>query len=216
MTVTVTPFQLSSTETWTTAKFNQGFSPTITVTGNLEALSNWNTVSATTKTFTVTDLANDVITAVGHGMSTGQAVTVTTTTTLPTGLSASATYYARALTVDTLSLHYTTAGASAASDRVDISSTGTGTHTLSYTVYATGQPLIWNAGTSKWEYGIVKAANLPEYQGNSSSSPSTRGVVPSAPPTTGTDYYLNIRGAWTQFPSPSDVGNNLYLNENVY
>jgi hypothetical protein len=141
-----------------------------------------------TKTFTVTDLVNDVITAVAHGLSTGQAVTVTTTTTLPTGLSSSATYYARALTVDTMSLHYTSAGATAATARVDISSTGTGVHTLSYTVYATGAPLIWNSGTSKWEYGIVQAISLPEAIGATTSQPGVRGAVPQPGPGALDDY----------------------------
>lgn len=192
---TVTPFQLSATETWTTAKFNQGFNPTITVTGNLEAISNWNTVSAVTKTFTVTDLVNDVITAVAHGLGTGQATTVTTTVTLPTGLASTATYYARALTVDTMSLHYTSAGAVAGTNRVDISSTGTGVHTLSYTVYATGAPLIYNTGTSDWEYGIVQAASLPEFVGATASEPGVRGAVPQPGPSD-VAKFLKADGTW--------------------
>ncbi len=192
---TVTAFQLSATETWTTAKFNQGFNPTVTVTGNLESVSNWNTVSAVTKTFTASDLVLDVITAVAHGLSTGQAVTVSTTTTLPTGLSSTATYYARALTVDTLSLHYTSAGASAGTSRVDISAGGSGTHTLSYTVYATGAPLIYNAGTSKWEYGRVQAISLPEFVGATASAPGVRGAVPQ-PGIADTAKFLKADGTW--------------------
>jgi len=195
LTVTVTPFQLSPTETWTTAKFNLGFNPTITVAGNLETLSNWNTVSAVTKTFTVTDLALDVITATAHGLTTGQRVTVTTTTTLPAGLYSTANYYARALTVDTLSLHLTSAGASAATNLVDITDTGTGVHTLSYTVYATGQPLIWNSSTSKWEYGIVAAGNLPEFIGATATLPGTRGAVPQPAPADA-DKFLKADGTW--------------------
>ena len=41
LTVTVVPFQLSSTETVTNAKLNQGFNPTITVVGATTGLSNW-------------------------------------------------------------------------------------------------------------------------------------------------------------------------------
>lgn len=41
LTVTFTPFQLSSTEVWTAAKFNQGFNPTVSVTGATTALSDW-------------------------------------------------------------------------------------------------------------------------------------------------------------------------------
>lgn len=198
-TVTVTPFQLSPTETWTTPKFNQGFNPTIAVTGNLDALSNWNLVSAVTKTFTATDLTNDIITATAHGLTTGQRVTVSSSGTLPTGLSSTANYYARALTVDTMSLHYTSAGASAATDRVDLTAVGSGTHTLSYTVYATGQPLVWNAATSKWEYGIVAANNLPEFVGATSSAPGVRGAVPQPAPAD-IGKFLKADGTWA---SPS-------------
>jgi hypothetical protein len=41
--VTVIPFQLSATEAWTVAKFNQGFNPTITVTGATTDLANVST-----------------------------------------------------------------------------------------------------------------------------------------------------------------------------
>lgn len=213
--VTVTPFQLSSTETWTASKFNQGFNPTIEVTGNLSGLSDWNSVNPVSKTFTATDLALDVLTATAHGLTTGQMVTVTSSGTLPTGLSSSAVYYARALTADTLTLHYTSAGASADTNRVDVSATGSGTHTLTYTVFSTGKPLIYNSGTSKWEYGIVQAASLPEYVGNSSSAPGVRGVVPQSPPTASDDYYLTIRGVWQQLPVPADGPGHQYLYENA-
>jgi hypothetical protein len=43
LTVTVTAFQLSTTEDWTSAKFNQGFNPTISVSGALSDLSNVST-----------------------------------------------------------------------------------------------------------------------------------------------------------------------------
>ena len=219
-TVTVTPFQLSATERWTSAKFNQGFNPTIVVTGSLEGLSNWNTVTATTKAFVTQDLAGDILrVAAGHGASTGQRVTVSSATTLPAGLSTSYTYYLRPDTTNPttdFTLHYTLDGATNNTDRVDVSDAGTGVHTLTYYVYATGSSLIYNSSTSKWENGIVSPSSLPEYGGNTANTPGTPGVVPGAPPTTGDNYYFTPRGAWAQFPSPSDVGNNLYLNENVY
>jgi hypothetical protein len=62
LTVTVTAFQLSTTEDWTTSKFNQGFNPTISVTGNLSALTDFNTISDVSKAFTATDLSLDEIT----------------------------------------------------------------------------------------------------------------------------------------------------------
>jgi len=41
-TVTVVPFQLSATEVWTAAKFNQGFNPTITIDLNATGATNGN------------------------------------------------------------------------------------------------------------------------------------------------------------------------------
>lgn len=187
--VTVTPFQLSSTETWTASKFNQGFNPTIEVTGNLSGLSDWNSVNPVSKTFTATDLALDVLTATAHGLTTGQMVTVTSSGTLPTGLSSSAVYYARALTADTVTLHYTSAGASADTNRVDVSAAGSGTHTLTYTVFATGKPLIYNSGTSKWEYGIVQAASLPVFIGATSTTAGVRGAMPDVAPADRDKYF---------------------------
>jgi hypothetical protein len=200
----VTPFQFSTTETWTTPKFNQGFNPTISVTGNLEALTNWNTVSAVSKTFTATDLVNDVLTTVAHGLTTGQALTVANSGGgLPAGLVAATTYYARTLTADTFSLHYTSAGATAATARVDITTAGSGTQTATWTVFATGKPLIFNAGTSKWETGIVTALNLPEFVGATASAPGTRGAVPQPGPAD-TAKFLKADGTWAT-PSSAAV-----------
>ncbi|HUX01047.1 MAG TPA: hypothetical protein VMY35_08705 [Phycisphaerae bacterium] len=81
-----------------------------------------------TKTFTAA--TNDTITATAHGLTTGQPVQVSTTTTLPAGLSASTTYYALWLSANTFTLHTTNAGAVAGTGTVDITDTGTGTHTL--------------------------------------------------------------------------------------
>lgn len=220
VTLVLTPFQLSDTETWTAAKFNLGFNPTLsgTVTfadGKADAV-----VTATTKTFTTFDLAGDILRVVaGHGASTGQRVKVSSSTTLPGGLSATYEYYLRPDTTNPttdFTLHYTLYGAQNNTDRVDVTDAGTGTHTLTYYVYATGAPLIYDTGGTTWEKGIVSPENLPEYVGRTSTVPGVRGAVPPAPPGSGTDYYLAPDGLWRQFPSPSDVGNNLYLNENVF
>lgn len=45
--VTVVPFQLSATESWTAAKFNAGFNPTITVVGSTTDLANFSTTPPT-------------------------------------------------------------------------------------------------------------------------------------------------------------------------
>lgn len=209
----------ASTDNVDDGKLNLTANPTITIIGALADLSDYSIVTPVTKTFTTFDLVNAILRVVAQVASTGQRVKVSSATTLPGGLSASYEYFLRvdgANPGTDFTLHYTSAGALANTDRVDITSAGTGTHTLTYFAYATGTAFIFDSAGVTWEKGIVSPESLPEYAGNSASVPSVRGAVPSAPPTTSTEYYLNIRGAWTQFPSPSDVGNNLYLNENVY
>jgi hypothetical protein len=150
-TATVTPFQLTPTETWTTAKFNQGFNPTISVVGNLSAVTDWNLVSAVTSTFTVYSLDDDILTSTSHGRSTGDRVTVSSSTTLPTGLTAGTQYFLRVHSgapLDRFTLHYTADGATNNTDLVPIGSNGSGTHTLSHTPYATGISLVFNSSTS--------------------------------------------------------------------
>ena len=219
-TVTVVAFQLSETETWTAAKFNLGFNPTVTVTGNFADLSDYVAVTPTTKTFTTFDLALDILrVAAGHGASTGQRVKVSSTTTLPGGLSASYEYFLRPDVTNPstdFTLHYTLTGAQNNTDRVNVTDAGSGTHTLTYFAYATGAALVFDSGGNTWEKGIISPESLPEYVGNTTALPGVRGAVPPAPPTTDALYYLTPRGTWAAFPSPSDVGNNLYLNENVY
>jgi len=195
VTLVLTPFQLSDTETWTAAKFNLGFNPTLsgTVTfadGKADAV-----VTATTKTFTTFDLAGDILRVVaGHGASTGQRVKVSSSTTLPGGLSATYEYYLRPDTTNPttdFTLHYTLYGAQNNTDRVDVTDAGTGTHTLTYYVYATGAPLIYDTGGTTWEKGIVSPENLPEYVGATASTPGVRGAVPPASPS---DYAKFLRG----------------------
>ena len=220
-TATVFPgYQFAPDEKVDTAKLNQGFQPTIQVTGNLSAASDFTAVTPTTKTFTTFDLALDILRVLaGHGANSGQRVKVSSATTLPAGLSATYEYYLRPdvtnPTTD-FTLHHTAAGAAANTDRVDVSSAGTGTHTLTFYSYATGKPLVLDAIGNTWKVGLVSQESLPEYQGNTTSEPGVRGAVPPAPPTADAFYYLTPRGAWSQFPTPSEVGNDLYLNDNVY
>lgn len=76
-----------------------------------------------TANFTV-DASTDTITANAHSMVEGEAVTLTTTGTLPGGLATGTTYYVRNPTTNTFQLSATSGGSI-----IDITSTGTGTHT---------------------------------------------------------------------------------------
>ena len=85
---------------------------------------NVTTPSASTFTAAVTDICTDV----AHGFKTGLAVQLTTTTTLPAGLSLATTYYVIVLDADTFKLATSLVNANAGT-AIDITSTGTGTHT---------------------------------------------------------------------------------------
>lgn len=74
-------------------------------------------------TFTVV-AATDVITSTAHGLTNGDCVWVSSSTTLPAGLSASTNYYIINATTDTFRLSAVPSGTN-----IDITDTGTGTHT---------------------------------------------------------------------------------------
>ena len=76
------------------------------------------------KSATFTAAVTDIITSAGHGLLNGTTVILTTTTTLPAGLSLSTTYYVISATADTFSLSATLGGSA-----INITDTGTGTHT---------------------------------------------------------------------------------------
>lgn len=223
-TTTLTPFQLSPTEEWTVAKFNQGFNPTVVVSGNLEAVSNWNTVSTQSKTFTVASLPDDEITVASHGITAPGSVdaviraTVSSTVTLPAGLAASSTffYYIRVKDANTLTLHTTAAGALANTNRVDISSSGTGTHTITYMAYnGLFRPLTYNSGSAKWEYGVVARDALPEMLGASASTNGARGAVPQ-PTTADSGKFLRADGTWVDAIADTRTAADFVLYLNTY
>jgi len=72
---------------------------------------------------------SDVCTSVAHGFLTGLKVQLTTTTTLPAGLSLATDYWVIKLTADTFKLAASLADALAGT-AVNITDTGTGTHTI--------------------------------------------------------------------------------------
>jgi hypothetical protein len=78
---------------------------------------------------TFTAATSDICTATAHGLRTGDKVRLTTSNTLPAGLSLATTYFVIRLSADTFSLASTDALA-VAGTAVDITGTGTGTHTV--------------------------------------------------------------------------------------
>lgn len=77
-----------------------------------------------TQTFTV-DASEDTIKCRGHGVKENDQIIVASTTTLPTGLSASTPYFARDVKPNTFKL-----STYPQSNAIDISTTGSGTHTF--------------------------------------------------------------------------------------
>jgi hypothetical protein len=103
--------------------------PTHTISSGLDdpwglAIGGWHAHAA------FTAATNDVATAASHGLSTGDAVRVTTTDALPGGLSADTTYWVNVIDTDTFTFHATRADALTGSNAIDITSAGSGTHTL--------------------------------------------------------------------------------------
>lgn len=223
-TVTVTAFQLSTTEDWTSSKFNQGFNPTISVSGNLSDITDFNTIANVSKSFTVTDLALDEITlSSAHSLSAPTTVDQVRRArvsnsggALPLGLSASSTYdyYVRPVGTDKLTLHTSAAGAINNTDRVDITDAGTGTQTIVWRNYSVGPALIRNETTSKWELGIVQRDSLPEMLPASSTAAGARGAVPQ--PNAGQQAaVLTGDGKWTALSGVSGGSSDLYNSQTL-
>ena len=91
------------------------------------------------KTATFTAAATDIITSASHGLSNGDAVVLTTTDTLPAGLSTETIYYVMAVTANTFKLSTDKPDGVNDNVTVDITDTGTGTHT--YTIASVGMPI---------------------------------------------------------------------------
>lgn len=122
--------QSGSTDALRNARINQVMG--LNVTGSNGIPSN----NDSGQTFTAA--TSDVCTATAHGLLTGDQVLVSSSTTLPAGLSAATYYYVHKLTADTFKLCTTLAIAVAGSAFVNITDTGTGTHTITLSTNLVG------------------------------------------------------------------------------
>lgn len=85
-------------------------------------------ITPNSKTFTTVDTGTERATITGHGWSTGQLVYLTTTGSLPGGLSVNTAYYIIRIDADTV--QFATSKANAlASTAINLTSSGSGTHT---------------------------------------------------------------------------------------
>ncbi len=204
-------------ETVTIPSLNLLGLPTISVTGDFSSIDNFNSVVAVTKPFSVFSLVTDEITVTAHGLtaptSVDDAVRVMVSNSggaLPAGLVASTSYfyYVRVVDANTLTLHKTATGALTNSDRVDITDNGTGTQSITWTIRALGEAVIFDAATSKYEHGVVGRANLPEFIGATATANGARGAVPQ-PNSGDQEKFLRADGTWQV---PSSGANDLFLS----
>lgn len=128
--------------------------------------SNVTVTTASAATFTA-DASTDVCTATAHGMKTGAKVQVSTTTTLPAGLSASTDYFVIYVTVDTFKLATTLNNANAGT-AINITSAGTGTHTVTPTSIA---------GASVKVQGSNDNSNFVDISGTSTNITATGNIL---------------------------------------
>jgi hypothetical protein len=164
-------------------------------------------------TFTV-DTSTDLITLAAHGLSDGNLVHVASTTTLPGGLSANTVYYIRDAASSTFRLA-TSSGGSA----IDLTSTGSGTHSLYDEVQVPDMrsrlPIGVGTGTYVEEFEpadvatgteiITVASNVGLYTGTAVTLTS---ASPPSPLTTSTTYYV-IRSSDTQIQLATSLANAL-------
>ena len=93
-----------------------------------------------------TAAVTDIITSNTHGLKNGDKVVLTTTDTLPTGLATATVYYVIEATTNTFKLsatpvrNYTTGVAAEIFKAVDVTNTGTGTHT--FTMHDIGKNIL--------------------------------------------------------------------------
>lgn len=100
-------------------------------TASLATLLATFTLGTTPSPLTVTvDAGTDIFTATAHGFGLGNPLRFTTTTTLPAPLALNTTYYARDITANTFKVSLTPTGTA-----IDITDTGTGTHTVQGQAY---------------------------------------------------------------------------------
>lgn len=136
------------------------------------------------KTFTA-NAGSDIITMSGADStnlsSTGIAVVLTTTGTLPAGLSPATTYFVISVTGDTLKLA-TTYNNAQSSTAIDITDTGTGVHTIQnifpklmkYKVNVSGNIYAADEDQRVWKFSVSSTPRLVD--GNTRTSGSGNGI----------------------------------------
>ncbi len=122
----VVTLNISGTTNLPTYRNGTNASTSVLLTTNLTINivdANGAAITASSQSFTV-NAGSNVITSAGHGLSNGNIIYFTSTTTLPAGLSLNTTYFVINQATDTFKVSTVSGGS-----EVDITDTGTGTHT---------------------------------------------------------------------------------------
>jgi hypothetical protein len=125
---------------------------------------------------TVTAATTDICTLAGHGLAAGTRVRLTTAGgALPAGLAAATDYYLRDVTTDTFKLAATPGGAA-----VDVTGTGTGTHSLT-----TFEAVNAFAGERRAIHLAFRPLDDNEKMRSMLGIPQTMNILPGVEPETG-------------------------------
>jgi len=124
------------------------------------------TIASASATFTVTIASPAVFTSAAHGLTTGQPVQLSTTGTLPTGLTAATTYFVETIDTNTFYLAATSGGT-----RITTTGTQSGTHT--------------------WRRAAIVTSAGHGFVGNERLRFSTTGALPSGM-STSADYFVLV------------------------
>lgn len=166
------------------------------------------TVAANT-TFTDANVvaATDIVTVASHGYVSGTGVELTTTGTLPAGLTLTTLYFLNALTGSTLTFHTNVADALAGTNPVNITAAaGGGTHTINnHTIALGGSPDLSAVNTAACDVTTTGTSHIITMKGGIHGLATGDAVIPSVPlggtmptgSTAGAVVYVNVLSATT-------------------
>jgi hypothetical protein len=154
----------------------------VTSVTTITAQSLTNSISSVTNTITSVDAGADTVSHTFYALLTGTRVQLTTTTTLPAGLSTSTDYYVIKVT-DTSCKFASSYANAVAGTAIDITDAGTGTHTINtvlprYTNGAGVQAIMWNTNATALG-AATPNLSLPSY---TNATQSTGRATPTTLP----------------------------------
>lgn len=157
-------------------------------------------------TITVTIATPGVVSWTGHGLTTADPISFTTTGSLPTGITAGTVYYVRVVDTDTFQLYDTAAHASAggATGRVNTSGSQSGTHTASIW----GVDVVDTTAKVASAYIATRAINVVRNEGKQITCYAGYRSLPSG---TSIKFYQksNWDSSWVEITTEVDAINSL-------